>query len=323
MMKKSLALAIDLGGTSIRGALIQPDGTVLEHSYTDTPKSDNPHVIIGEVNRLAQGLLEKEDIGLIAGIGASVPGPVDPRKGVIYRPPNLPGWTEVPLKRIWEQEFGLPVWVGNDANFAALGEQRFGVGRGVDDLIYITVSTGLGGGIIVGGHLLEGATGMAGEVGHMTIMPDGPLCNCGNRGCLEALASGLAIARMAQERLSRDRSSASSCMINSLEEVTAETVAKAASKGDSLALEIMKEAAGNLGIGVANLVQIFNPQLVIIGGGVSKAGKMLLGPVQEAVRERTMPSLREGLTIVTSALGDDASLMGAAASVWKRHRGAD
>jgi glucokinase len=223
--------------------------------------------------------------------------------------------SNVPLKALLEQEFRIPVWVANDASLAALGEHRFGAGRGFSHLIYITLSTGIGGGFIIDGKLFLGAHGFAAEIGHMVIDPDGPRCVCGNFGCLEALASGSAIARMAQEGISSGKPSAILNLVDGdLSKVTAQTVEKAARSEDSLAKEIMERAGTSLGIGIVNLLHLFDPELLIIGGGVSKAGDLLFEPVRRVIAERAMHGFKQA-KIVPSALGDDSGLYGAVAWV--------
>jgi glucokinase len=244
-----------------------------------------------------------------------VPGPVNPWTGVIASAPNLPGWRDVPFKEIVEAALGLPAHVGNDANLAALGEHSYGAGRGDDDMIYLTVSTGIGGGIIADGRLVLGTAGLAGEPGHMTILPDGPPCNCGNTGCLEVLASGTAIGREARRRLAAGEASALAGQ--PIETVDAEDVVRAARAGDRLAAEVFGEAMGYLGVGVANLVHLFNPRAIIIGGGVSNAGDLLFHPVREAVRRRCMAAFRQDIRIIRAKLGDDVGLLGAAALAFR------
>jgi glucokinase len=228
--------------------------------------------------------------------------------------PNLLAWYNTPIKAILEKELRLPVFVSNDATLAALGEYKFGAGVGCHDLIYITVSTGIGGGVIVGGKLLLGTRGFAAEVGHMTIDINGPRCNCGNVGCLEMLASGTAIARMAVERLSRgEKSTIAELVAGDLSKVTAEVVEKAARNGDSVAKDVMNTAGTNLGVGVVNLIHIFNPELIIIGGGVSKAGDLIFEPVRRVIAQRVMRDI--SVRITTPALGDNPGLLGAVALV--------
>lgn len=309
-MGKDFVVAIDIGGSRIRVALVSEVGDLLGKVTFPNRGTIDPTQAITQLQDTVRQLISSVGIDKIAAIGCGVPGPVDPRRGVILTPPNLPGWWELPIKSILE-EWGVPVHIGNDANVAALGEHRFGAGKGIDDLIYITVSTGIGTGIMVKGQLLLGYQGLGGEAGHMTIDPDGPACGCGKKGCLEALASGTAVARQARERLNRGVSSVIP-HFGEAGEITSEAVAAAARAGDSLAKDIMEEAATSLAIGVVNLVHIFDPQTVIIGGGVSGVGDLLFGPVRRAVEREAMPPYKR-VPIVPAQLGEEAGLYGAVA----------
>jgi glucokinase len=252
----------------------------------------------------------------LGGVGIAAAGVLEMERGVITASPNLPGWKNVPLRDMIEEKLGVRTFLLNDANAAALGEHRFGVGRDVDDLIYITVSTGIGGGIIIGGKIYDGICGSAGEIGHMTIDINGPRCRCGNIGCLETLASGTAMAAEARKRLAQGtKSSLLELARGEPENITAKTVSEAARGGDPLALELVSRAGSYLGVGMVNLINIFNPQMIIVGGGVSRMGDMLLDPAREVVRERAFRLPAEAVRIIISELGDDAGVLGAAAFV--------
>jgi glucokinase len=233
---------------------------------------------------------------------------------VVTTPPNLPGWRSVPLRQWIQDELGLPTALENDANAAALAEHRFGAGRSTKHMIYVTASTGIGGGFILNGELYNGATGGAGEIGHMTILPQGPHCGCGNRGCLEALASGRAIAREARERVK--------CGVPTLiadlaegdpDRISAKLVAQADAQGDIEAQEILDEAMTYLGVGMANLVNLFNPELIVIGGGLTKMGERLFDPVRRIVDRRAFRTAAQVVKVVPAQLGDDVGVLGAAA----------
>ena len=310
-------VGIDLGGTRFRVALADQNGKILFRKSWLTNSVDGKDSVLSRILEAVRETLDEHGGNRSPiGIGIGVPGPVDPWSGVVYSPPNLPGWGEVPVKTFMEMQLNLPVYVGNDANLAALGEFTFGAGVGVKDMVYITVSTGIGGGIVAGGKLLLGVRGLAGEIGHMTIDKNGPTCPCGNTGCLEVLASGTAIARIARQRLiTEDNTILASLFAQAPENITAEAVVAAARQKDAMALQILGKAAEYLGIGVVNVVHIFNPSLVVIGGGVSNAGPLIFEPVIRMVKERVMPRLQEGLAIVPSTLGDDAGLLGAIALV--------
>jgi len=309
-------VAVDLGGTQIRAALCTPAGEILTREQTLTLAQEGVQAVlkrIKETMRRATG----DSWEQITAIGITSPGPLDPWAGVVLEAPNLPGWENVPLRDIIAQEFHRPTYVGNDANLAALAEQRFGAGRGVRDLIYLTISTGVGGGIIINDRLLLGSKGIGGEPGHMVLEPNGPRCNCGGRGCLETLASGTAIARRAREAaLSGEATAILELVDGDPERITAREVNLAAQAGDPLAQRIFEEAGFYLGLGIVNLLHLFNPALIILGGSVTKAGDLLLEPVRRTVRQRTMSSRYwEDTPIVLAALGDDVGLLGGVALV--------
>lgn len=310
------ALALDLGGSRCRVALVRRDGSLDRKETFPTPRS--PSGGLRRLTEAVRSLLAAAGRDGVRGLGVGVAGPVERRTGTLRHPPNLPEWDGVSLKQAWGKEFGLPVYVGNDANLAAWGEYRYGAGRGADHIVYLTLSTGIGGGVVIGGRLLEGALGYAGELGHITIDRRGPRCTCGNVGCFEALASGTAIARRARRRLaggapSRLRELAK----GEPERIDAALVARAAREGDPVAHAVLEEAARAVGAGIVGLVHVFNPQRVIIGGGVGRAWPLLKPVVEDYVRRYAMPPFREGLSLVPSALGDDAGLLGAAALVFE------
>jgi glucokinase len=246
----------------------------------------------------------------VLGIAVAAPGPTDPFEGVIFEAPNIPGWVNLPLRQHLQGRFGVPVAVGNDANLAALGEWKFGAGRGHHHLIYITVSTGIGGGVIVDDQLLLGVRGLAAEMGHITVIPEGPLCGCGQRGHLEAVASGPAIARWVEEEIQQGVPS----ILAAGKPISAKDVSAAAKKGDELARAALARAGDYLGVAVADYLHIFNPSAVIIGGGVIQSGPYLLDPLRSALHEHILsPQYLENLTLATAALGDEVGLMGALA----------
>ncbi len=310
----SFILALDIGGTHFRLALADEEGRLLKQLKGQSFPEQGPQATIERIKDAAIEMTSGLPPGSVRGLGIAIAGLVTPATGVLLTSPNLRNWYKTPLKEAFEKELRIPVLVGNDANLAALGEHRYGAGVGSDDLIYITVSTGIGGGVITGGRLLTGSCGFAAELGHMTIDINGPKCNCGNVGCLEAMASGTAIARLALEKLSRGEPSAITDLVaGDLTGVTARVVAEAASSGDAVASAVMHTAATNLGIGIVNFVHIFNPELVIIGGGVSQSGELLFDPVRQVVADRMIPDYT--VRIVPATLGDDCGLLGAVALV--------
>ncbi|MBM4463953.1 MAG: ROK family protein [Chloroflexi bacterium] len=316
-MMRKLIVGVDLGGTQIRTALADGEGRILRRTSCLTLAEEGPGSVMGRIKGAICEVMGSTDRRQIQGIGVAAPGPLDPWKGVIMDAPNLAGWKNVPLKELMEEEFDLPVFVGNDANLAALAEQHFGAGQGIADLIYITVSTGIGGGIIVDDRLLLGAQGFAAEVGHQTVEAHGPRCNCGNVGCLEALAAGPAIARRAREVIKDGAETAITEIVGGdLDKITAREVNQAAQAGDPIAIELFRQAGFYIGIGIVNLLHIFNPSLIVIGGSVAKAGELLFEPIRTTVRERAMASYYwENTPIVPAALGDDVAILGAVALV--------
>jgi len=317
--RRRSVLAVDLGGTKIITAVILSTGEIICRKYSLTLADEGPRPVINRLSSavaetMAQAKLKTSDI---AGIGIAAAGIIDVNEGVVTTSPNLPGWRNVSLRDIIAERLGLTTYLINDANAAILGEHRFGAGIGFDNIIYLTVSTGIGGGIIIDGELYSGADGCAGELGHMTIEADGPQCHCGNFGCLEAMTSGWAVAKEATMRINRgERSSIIELVDGRLERVTAETVAMAARRGDQLACDIVAKAANYLGIGLANLVNIFNPELIIIGGGLSKMGDMLLKPARKVLKERAFRLPARTVHIVRARLGSNAGIVGAAAYVF-------
>lgn len=312
-----MLLGIDIGGTKVAlgAADSSGDGQLLARSQHPAETRLGPDAMLERIIAEARPLLAKAG-GRATAIGISCGGPLDRQRGVVLGPPNLPGWTSVPIVERLSSALGAPAALDNDANLAALGEQRFGAGRGYDDLLYLTISTGIGGGILQGGKLVHGLGGAAGELGHQTLDPRGPLCGCGNRGCLEALASGSAIARSAREAARSRASQATELMARANrdpQQLSARIVAEAAAAGDALALELWDRAMGWLGIGIANAITILAPQAVVLGGGMTSAGALLFEPIQAVVRERVRLVPVEKLVLLPAALRLDSPLRGALA----------
>jgi glucokinase len=287
----------------------------MDKTHSPTLASEGLQAVTSRLLATVDRLLSQgtADPAQIDGIAIAAAGAIDINKGLITSSPNLPGWINVPLRDIISKRYGIYTCLLNDANAAALAEHRLGAGKGTNNLIYLTVSTGIGGGIIVNGELYSGTSGCAGELGHMTIDANGPECNCGNRGCLESLASGTAVANEAKRRIKEgDCSLLTEIVSGDLEGITAEKVAMAAHSRDRLAIEVISRAAGYLGVGMVNLVNIFNPAIIIVGGGLSKMGELLLKPARQVVEQRALPLCAGTVRIVTAELGDDAGVLGAA-----------
>lgn len=314
------ALAVDIGGTKILVAMVSETGEIIARHRADTPERGVDAVLqviaaSAEAVRGQSGVRADE----ILGVGVGAPGPLDPRLGIVFEAPNLAGWRDVPLAELLASRLAMPVCIEHDATAAALAEWWIGAGRLVHDVVYVTVSTGVGGGIIMDDRVIHGVTGTAGEVGHMTIEIDGPRCHCGNRGCLEVLASGPAIARMAREAIASGRPSALLEMAGgNVDAISAATVEEAARAGDVVANDVFDRAGTYLGIAVANLINLLNPARVIIGGGVSKAGDLLFTPLRRTARERALERPARDAEIVSAVLGDDVGAIGAAAVAFQR-----
>lgn len=312
--KTARAITLDLGGTQFRVAVGTRSGVMEWRSSRATRAERGRDMLLQDIyDTVDEALVGVSDRKSLKGIAIGAPGPLDPWTGVLHTPPNLPGWDTVPIKQLFEDRYGLPTVVGNDANLAAVGEHSYGAGRGIANLIYVTVSTGIGGGIIADNRLQLGHRGFAGEIGHMTIDLNGPVCACGNVGCLESLASGTAIARMAKEQVAAGIATALN-RVNP-EQITARMVTEAALDGDQVSNRILQETGIALGVGMVNLAHMFNPRRIIIGGGVSNAGQLLWEPMLQIIRERALsPSLKD-LEVVPATLGDDAGLLGGVAMV--------
>ena len=315
---RELILGVDLGGTKIATVVATAQGEILNREYGLTPAQAGPDAVITNIFMTIEKALSsgKASPSQLLGIGIAAAGIIDCGKGEVIFSPNLPGWNEVPLRDAVERKFGVPTYLGNDANLAALGEWRFGVKREVANLIYITVSTGIGGGIIADGKLYIGACGTAGEVGHMTIDVNGPHCNCGSVGCWEALASGTALAREAVRQINQGaHTSIIELVDGDMSRIDAKVVSVAAEQGDELAKELISHLGYYFGVGLANLVNIFNPELILIGGGLAKMGDLLLKPAITVVKQRAFTTPANRVEIRPALLGDDSGVLGAVAFV--------
>ena len=308
------ALVADMGGTNMRTALVDTEGQILARRSTRTTVNEGGPRMLDRLLTLLK-LSAGDAKGSIVGIGVAVASPTDPVTGTLYNPPNLPAWAGfTPVESIKKEFPGMRVVIGNDANLAALALHRFGQGRGLKNVIYMTVSTGIGGGIIIGGRLYEGSRGFAGEFGHIVVLPNGPKCNCGRGGCMEALASGTAVARIARERTA---AGAETVLRQHIDGIDAATVAVAAKAGDPLAKQVMEEAAYYLGLGISTVINSFDPDIVVIGGGMSNSFEMLLPGIIAQVQAHVIADEAHPVPIVKSELGDDIGLMGAAALVFE------
>jgi glucokinase len=303
-------LALDFGGTKLAAAIALPgEFRWLAQQRLLSPAHANAQTDLALMRSLIHDLLN----GVTpAAIGVSFGGPVDFTSGTVRLSHHVPGWENLPLQQILETEFGVPARVDNDANVAALGEHRFGAGQGIDHLLYITISTGVGGGWILNGQPWRGSIGMAGEIGHTVVDPQGPLCLCGKRGCVERLASGPYIAQQVRDWLQHqpDRGAILRELVQGqLDDLTAQQVSQAAVLGDECAQAAIDRAGWAVGVGLGNAANLINPQRFILGGGVTKAGERFWQAVQQAARATALPEVE--FEIVPAALGDDAPLWGA------------
>ncbi len=304
--------AIDLGGTNVRAIVAGLDGKISGDDRRPSRASDGPDATIETLlASLAQACSNAGvEAGALGGLGVATPGWVDTERGVVPAAPQLIGWRDVPLVEMLQERLGVSVRLENDANAAALGENVFGAGRGTRHMLYITISTGVGAGIIADGRLYGGARGSAGEIGHTIVDPSGPLCGCGNRGCLESLSSGTAIARRAAEAADRGDSAALAAIKEREGRLGARLVADAARQGDAASVAIYEEAGRYLGIALANAVNLLSSEAIILGGGVMQAKDLFLPRAEETMRDLALDEPLKYMRLAEAELGDRAGVMG-------------
>lgn len=306
---------IDLGGTKILVVIADASGEVRATARTATLAQQGPDAVI---ERIVESVREAAaragvDAGDIARGGVSAPGPIDTDDGTITQPPNLPGWRNVPLAAELRSRLRFGIVLENDANCAAVGEHRFGAGRGYKHMVYVTISTGVGGGIIIDNELYAGASGAAGEIGHIGVSVEGPRCGAGHPGCLEAFASGTAIAARAREIIAAGGLPRTARIGEHEPPVTARTVYLAAQQGEAEAAALIESAGRYLGIGLASIINVFNPQAVVIGGGLTNMGEAILGPAVEVARQRSFAQALADVRILEAELGERGAALGAIA----------
>jgi len=309
--KGGMVAAVDMGASHMNIALADLSAKIIGEKYLPFDIRQGPQVCLTQVSDSLKALLEEHGFSLsqVMAVGIGVPGPVITDAGMVISPPIMPGWDKYPIRDTLEKEWGCSISLNNDAELGALGEWAYGAGRGERNLAYIKVGSGIGAGLIINQQIYGGTTGSAGEIGHITIEENGPLCTCGNRGCLEAFAGGNAIALQAKKTVASGKRTLLSSIPS--ENLTAQEVSKAARRGDLPSQEIIMRAGTFIGIAIAGLVNLFNPGAVIIGGGVALSGDMLTTSIRQAVRERSLLALEQGLHITTAMLGRRSSLMGA------------
>ncbi len=301
------AIGVDVGGTKIAAGIVTPEGEILEEVRYPTPHS--PEKL---VETIAGAVSEVGDGSEVGGVCLAVPGLILAQENRVVFSPNLRAVEGIPLKDELEPRIDLPLTVENDGNAAAWGEFRFGVGSEADHLVFVTLGTGIGGGVITHGVLMRGAQGSGGELGHVTIQATGPRCSCGNHGCLEALASGTAIGRRAREVAIEHPDSALG-RLAARRQVLGEDVTELAREGDKMALSVLDEAGTWLGVGLAGFVNVFNPEVVAVGGGVMEAGELILEAARKEVHLRARPPSRDLAEVKVATLGPKSGVLGAAA----------
>jgi len=300
-------IGVDLGATKVAVGLVAPDSRIIARRRFPTGAPQGPsHVVEGIVRAVRELEAHLPRGAHVAGLGICSPGPLDHVGGVIIDPPNLPGWSSVPMRQLLAERLEMPVCLEHDAKAAALGEYHFGAARGARDMVYVVVGTGVGAAIIIDGRLYRGRHNSAGEVGHITIALQGARCSCGSCGCVETFLSGPHLGRAYAEAAAREGLAAPAV------DVTGETVARLAEKGDPLALEVMGRAGEALGTAVASLAMILDIDLYVIGGSVAKAGELLLAPARQAICRHSFRSVSEHVRIVQCGLGDDGPILGCA-----------
>lgn len=308
-------LVADLGATSVAVGIGDLQGELYDTHEEPASIADGPEIVLGRVEVLFDELLASrpEWASSIWGIGIGVPGPVEFATGRPVSPPIMPGWDDYPVRERFIKKYGVPAWLDNDVNLMALGELRRGAARGSDDAIFIKLGTGIGAGLVSGGKLHRGAQGAAGDIGHAAVSDNaGVVCRCGNTGCLEAAAGGAALGRQATTAAQDGRSAVLRSLLGQRDALEAADVSLAAARGDPVAVELLGRAGRMIGGMLATLVNFYNPSTVIIGGGMSNAGDILLATIRQAVYERSLPLATRNLSIVRSKLGDRCGLHGAA-----------
>jgi glucokinase-like ROK family protein len=309
---RGYVVGIDFGASHLTILIADLGAHILEETEITIDVQDGPKTCLDQADHLLQELLKKagRELKDILAIGVGVPGPIVSDAGMVLAPPIMPGWDRFPIRDTLVKMWGCPVSLSNDSELGALGEWAAGAGRGEQNLAYIKIGTGIGAGLLLEGQIYHGVTGSAGEIGHLTIEENGPLCACGNHGCLEAIAGGRAIALQAQEAARNDQRT-QLANIKPIEAITACNVASAARLGDLLAQQILSRAGTYVGIAIAGMVNMFNPGMVIIGGGVAQSGDILLEPIRLAVQRRSLPAATRAVRITTAMLGRRSSSMGA------------
>lgn len=309
-MRRERAIGIDLGATTIKGGIVDSAGTILSRVTLDTLADRGPEAVLGQLSRSIRELLSQNDGSAILGIGIGAPGVVAD-DGVVKYPPNFSDWTEINLRENIQRQFKLPVDVENDANVAALGEAKFGAGTHHKDFLFVIWGTGVGGGIILDGEIFRGPYGGAGEIGHVVIDYNGPPCNCGNRGCVEAYVGQRYLSARTRERLAVP-SKIIELADGDLDRIEPYIISRAAQQGDPLAHEILREAGELLGVAITSVLNVLDLRVVIIGGGISAAEPFVFEAIEQSIRSRILKGSRDHIRVLPASLGNAAGILGAA-----------
>ena len=309
--QRGFVAGVDMGATHISIVIANCAAHVIAEKETSFNIADGPETCLDRADSLLRETVRQAgiELGDLLAIGVGVPGPIMSEAGMVVAPPIMPGWDRYPIRATLEKRWNCPVSLNNDAELGAVGEWAYGAARSAANLAYIKVGTGVGAGLLLDGHIYRGATGSAGEIGHLTIDPNGTLCTCGNRGCLETFASGTAIARLAREAVAKNQPTQLAQIKR--DQITAKNVADEARRGDLTAQQIIAEAGAQLGVALAGLVNLINPNMVVVGGGVAQIGDLFLEPVRREVKRRSLPGSVNTMQITTALLGRRSIGMGA------------
>lgn len=306
-----MKIGIDVGGTNVKIALVDENGNIAYSNTVPTHAEMGLNYTIENIKQAIKDLISETHVENLEGIGFDFPGQIDYKNGIVKLAPNIPGWVDIPIAKIIEDEFHVPVKIDNDVHCAALGELKYGAGQGCENFICMTVGTGIGSGIVLDGKLIRGATNVAGELGHIKLtMHEGELCGCGDYGCLEAYASGPSIVKMAQDYINGGKSTKYKEMAAG-NEITPYIVSEAAKLGDPVAQRIFTKTGEYIGFGLVSVINLLNPEKIIIGGGVAGAGDILFDPIRKVIKERAMKVAGSAVEIVPAKLGNNAGVIGA------------
>ena len=313
-MKKNYTIGIDLGGTNVKIALLKNVNIIVQKTSIETDKHKGRSKLIAEIIKIIKQLIKDNKLkkSQIAGIGIGVAGPINFDRGFIHNLTNIKGWKNTPLKQMLTKKIGIRTFVDNDVNVVTLGELAFGAGRGFKDILCLTLGTGVGGGIVLNGHLYRGPNFTAGEIGHIPISITGPKCNCGGTACIERYVGNKFIIQRAKELVKNNKKSLILTYANNqISKITPKIISQAASDKDKTALLIWREVGNYLGIALSGLVNTLNPELIIIGGGVAKAGKPLFDSIKKTIKLRSMKNPASFVKVVPALLGEEAGIVGA------------